>query len=853
MGPKTVNEMMNRKILNPSRLRGTYRRNWLRVAVVRVIVFAVVVIIAIIVDSNSSSFKRRRLNAQEGGQGAIEVLPQQRARILRGGIAVNVLDETLQSTEPELRATLKTDPDLEASLETAERFKSDGNYRVATQLWQAVLQRSGDALYSSDNITYFSLVEQVERVLAALPADGLAAYRVIADAEAKEILAEAQDPLDVTALNQVVRLYFISSLGDDAAFQLGCIYLDRFDFTGARRMFEKIDKQYPDSSLPREQVLLRIALCQSYLGQTDAARQSLAAAAEIGGDSSQLELVRRSLGELSTEPNRSVIDQNWSMLLGNSRRCGVMPNLPADIMRSDLVAVWQYYFAPADAYTWNDAKGSLLVGTSAADETAERTLSSVEENMIKSWQDKNWRPAGNLLFNDGRVYFKSAADLSVWNLDKVGAMIKSNPAQPAVHDAIAWRSVWRNVFEVDEATQMMQTIRRSWGGYGNRNLESNQSVIPESVAEIQLFGDEIQQQMSICQGVLYSLEGKSFDERNRDRSPKPTPQWNTSFRRTRVNYLTAYDAETGVVQWTLPQSTEDSTVVDPTTNEETVDPLFLESGGFMSAPIEFGNLILVPVNHGGAISIYALDPQNKGQTVWKSFLCDEPESGAESWSAIQLTIDGSDLFVNSGMGVVFVLDPTTGLVRFAKRYERVGASDEFRRRSGWTVNRLNFSGWSNDLIIPYGRQMICFSSDTDTITACDRNNGELVWRSEMSPIGHKVDYVLGIYNDVLYAAGRETIVAYDLKGEGRMIWGAEQMFDGKQSQGRGLLTANGLYLPVENSIYHFSLPSDEEAGKLLSKVEVKLGTSAPVGNLFSDGNRLWVHGGNRLYALSPEQ
>ena len=155
-----------------------------------------------------------------------------------------------RSVDPESGAVLKTDPDLEASLETAERFKNDGNYRVATQLWQAVLQRSGDALYSSDGIVYFSLVRQVEQILSELPPEGLAAYRVIADAEAKEIMAQARGPNDVTALNQVVRQYFISSLGDEAAFQLGSIYLDRFDFIGARRMFEKIVKQYPDPSVP---------------------------------------------------------------------------------------------------------------------------------------------------------------------------------------------------------------------------------------------------------------------------------------------------------------------------------------------------------------------------------------------------------------------------------------------------------------------------------------------------------------------------------------------------------------------------------------------------------------------------
>ncbi len=766
------------------------------------------------------------------------------------GFDLAVMESDPQRVDPELGAVLKTDPDLEASLATAERFRNDNNYRVATQLWQAVLQRSGDALYSRDGLTYFSLVRQVERILAGLPPEGLSAYRVIADAEAKEILAESEDPNDVTALNKVVRQYFISSVGDDAAFRLGCIYLDRFDFIGARRMFEKIVKQYPDPSVEMDQVLLRIAMCQSYLGEIGLAKQSLDAAARVRGESSQVAQVRKTLGELSSEKSTSIVNANWEMQLGNARRYGVMPAPPSSLMDTDLVAGWQYFFDPRDSYSSVDAEGSLLVGEGAYGSDAKETKSGTDDRLIKSWQEKSWRPAGYLLLENGKVYFKSAADLVAWDAEKVVEMMADPPTEPKIKQVVAWRSVWRNAFEIDAATQMIQTIRRSWGGYGNRGGSPNTSANPDSVAEVQLFGDAIYQQMSIYGGRLYSLEGKRFDEKNRSKARRVSPQWNTSFRRTRTNFLTAYDAATGDVLWTLPRqsaSTEDEAAIP-----EGEEAAWLEGGGFMSAPIGFGDLILVPVNSGGSISIYALDPAEQGKTVWKSFLCDEPESGAEAWSAISLSIEGSDLFVNTGMGVVFVLDPATGLVRFAKRYERVGTPDEFRRRSGWTINRLNFHGWSNDIVIPYGRQMICFSSDTETIEAIDRNTGEMIWRSDMSPIGYKVDYLLGVYEDKLYAAGRETIVAYDLKGEGRMIWGADQLFDGKQSLGRGMLTPKGIYMPVEDSIYHFSLPGVKGRSNLIARVQVDVGTGAPVGNLFSDGNLVWVHGANRLYALAPK-
>jgi hypothetical protein len=145
--------------------------------------------------------------------------------------------------------------------------------------------------------------------------------------------------------------------------------------------------------------------------------------------------------------------------------------------------------------------------------------------------------------------------------------------------------------------------------------------------------------------------------------------------------------------------------------------------------------------------------------------------------------------------------------------------------------------------------MICFSSDTNVIEAFNRNTGELVWRSEMNPLGLKVNYLLGVYRDILYAAGPETLIAYDLKGEGRMVMGGEPLFGEERSYGRGMLTPDGIFIPVGNKILQFALARDNDRPKLMAESSVDLGTGAPLGNLYSDGEKIWVHGANRLYVL----
>jgi len=729
----------------------------------------------------------------------------------------------------EMGAALKTNPDLEAHLEKADRYRSDGKYRTATKLWQAVLEQSGDSLYTLDNKTYFSLVEEVEKTLSQLPAEGLSAYRITADAEAKEILNNAK-PGDTTALSTVIRQYFISSLGDDAAFELGSIYLDRFDFNGALRLFEKIATVYPDPSVKIEQVYLRIAVCHSYLGNTADAEAALKKSRSVASSEvANLESVQASLGQLSVATKKSNGLDVWNTRLGNAARDGVMPSPPQELMEQDLVAVWQYYTEPKDTrYDRLDHVGFARAGKDAFSHKAAKTVSNLEKQLIASWTKKDWRPVGQILFDEDQIFFRSPADI----IDAV----------------VNWRSLWRNSFQIDETTRMKETMKRSWGGHGRRGRRGKSSPYPVSMSEVQYFGDNIASQMSIHEDYLYTIEGPSYDERNRHSPPRVNVQWNSTFRRTRSNFLTAYDRETGRIRWRLPA--EESPQSD---NKET-DKDLLAGGGFMSAPIGYGDTIIVPVNSGGTISVFALDPHNGGKIVWKAFLCDEPETSAQPWAAIQMAISGSDLFINCGMGAVFVLNPATGMVRFAKRYERSGKRDQLVRRHGWNSKRMSFNGWSNDEIISYGSQMIYFSSDKEIMTAMDRSTGEIIWECEYNPVGSKVDYIIGIYNDILYAGGYETIIAYDLKGQGRMLWGATRIFGDKKSHGRAMLTPAGIFVPVDSAIVQYPLTVEKSGQKIepIATVEVNLGIESPLGNLYSDGRRIYVQGANRLYVLGPK-
>ena len=167
-------------------------------------------------------------------------------------------------------ASLKTDPELDQFLKRADLFAEDGRYDLASVLWQRVLDESSGTVMTRDDWTqqtsrrkykrYRSVIGEIEQTIANLPPAGLRTYRVTADGEAQALLSGAETKDLEEALTQVTTRYFLSSHGDDAAYRLACLRMDRFDFVGASRLLAKVLNQSPDSNIPREDLLLRMAV-----------------------------------------------------------------------------------------------------------------------------------------------------------------------------------------------------------------------------------------------------------------------------------------------------------------------------------------------------------------------------------------------------------------------------------------------------------------------------------------------------------------------------------------------------------------------------------------------------------------
>jgi outer membrane protein assembly factor BamB len=431
------------------------------------------------------------------------------------------------------------------------------------------------------------------------------------------------------------------------------------------------------------------------------------------------------------------------------------------------------------------------------------------EELIASWRNGGWRPTGRLLFDNGKVYLKTPDRLVCYST-------AAHSNQPV------WQSAWENRYELDGMSQMLAMMAINYG------IPQQAGTRPKSPPEVMLFGDRVHQSLAIDGGVIYTLEGKRVGVESRPPPAGVRPfQHGVTPRRSRGNWLTAYQASGGKALWTRAASDDDK--------EGSSDI------GFLSAPVPCGSLLLAPVTDGGTVWLLGLD-RATGKTVWRSYLCDEPQGGASPWSEVTIAVEGREAYLTCGCGVVFAVDAVGGTVRWAVRYQRDGRPNQTMRNYGIAQTTLDLNGWEDDVVIPHGQYLVVMSSDSDQLTALDRRTGQFAWNSpRTSPFSSVASYCLGVQGRGLFVAGKNIVRRYDIPS-GRLVW--EKEID--DSFGRGCVTEDAVYVPVKDSI----LKLDPANKRELAQVGVALTSDEPVGNLFSDGEKLWAVGAGRVYAMT---
>jgi len=690
-------------------------------------------------------------------------------------------------------AHLETDFESDRFLRRARGFlESDPpQYRNAVLVLQHVIETSANVLTTLDGRVYRPVREMAERQIVAMGPAGLEAYRTEVDGQVKALLGSAGENRDEEALRTVEGRYFLSTWGDEAVFALGCLYLDRHQYARARRLFGRLLRTYPDLTVPREQVLLRLAVACRRSDDPEGARTAWQELERLGTKRLSPEALAAVRREMQAPPPRAAAP---------AARCsydvGTMPELAEDRIQtpSDLwVPVWQQ---PLTLLPPKVPGRYFGVNTEAsAPQQAEEAL---RKQVQTRWEQSTWVPSGSVLVDGKDLFLKSNATLVCLDAE-TGKVRWETPLPPEPEEK-------RIGFSFSTHPTFMD--------------------MPRTPVEVLVFGDRIGKAVSAIGNRVYHIEDHLYDQWtarhqhvvirivNGKRVPTESEQ------QPRGSRLAAYDRKTGKAVWRLGRTPDEA------------DPFY--GVRFLAPPVACGGRVLVPLVKEGEVSLAAVRPAD-GRVLWRTFLCSRSTSRQTTWDEVGLCTVGTEVYVASGEGVVFALDGIDGTIHWAARYERTLLENAPGRIGGTPT-----AGWRGNHVRLDGGRLVVLPADAKAVLVFDPRSGALLLRHETGELEHCLD----VDDGRLWAAGPNVVRCLDL-GDGRQVW--EVAFDDEgRPRGRGFVTREAVYVPVETAL----LRLDRHTGRRLARLAVLTPDEAPLGNVASDGKHLFVLGPGRIYGLA---
>ncbi|MEX0715346.1 MAG: PQQ-binding-like beta-propeller repeat protein [Planctomycetaceae bacterium] len=721
-------------------------------------------------------------------------------------------------------ARLNVDFERERLMARAERYAAAGQIEPALLRWQQMLDEprtrihsGGVALHEASVVRtsvgqsvygrYFALGHEIERLIARSSPAVLDAYQEMSDPAARAVLNDQRRDRR-EALGRIVHSYFLSSFGDDAAYELAAVRFDRGEMPAAARLLTRILEDHPRPDVPREKVLFRLALVEARMGHVATARKRMEELSRLPVAEVSPELRRLARREIETAAERAARSVAFPSgpAPASSQVSVPLPAPPSRLFEVPLTEEWVAPRAPRSGGVISRVETRVVstvranaLGIRQAVQSQTDTTDPTPDETAASWRRHGWTPAAALLIDGGRAYLAGDVDL-------------------ICIDLATGRPLWRSDREYHyEATLLAQQFSQQASGDGLR---------PQSTGEARLFGDRVHQAMSLGAGGIHVLEGLLADKGTRPGDIDGAAPISIS-QRVRHNWLTRYDARTGKLKWTR-QAADEEIAKDDTS--------------FLAAPAAAGGRLFVPVSDRGAVWLHALDAE-RGETLWRTFLCDEPLGSASPWSPVAVVCAGSDVYVCPGTGVVFALDAASGDVHWAVRYQRSGRFDQRPTHRGIVADQVReFEGWNEDALIPHEGRLIVLASDYDRLFALDRRSGDLMWESPRAgrPDDPQPAWCLGLLDGGLYVAGPGVVRRYEAAG-GRLVWQRSV----ERATGRGFVSPGGVYLPLDETIVRL----DAETGEPTHRTRFVSPSPEPLGNLYSDGERLLVAGPRRLCSL----
>lgn len=603
--------------------------------------------------------------------------------------------------------------EVKEALEDFERFQRRGAWERALKALYTIPEDQAPRFVDGEDGFIISVARKRRDVLAELPPEGRAAYRLFYDAEARKLFDEAEGAAEQAKLERVFSAYFTTSVGDDAADRLGDLYFERGRFDRAADCWLAALRDHPDTNLSPAALATKAALAlhrASRVSEFDQLREDLEGryrneTVTLGGRTAPpAELLQSLLGAESSDPNsrRQAANDDAPLKLDSSTE----PDWVVPIAETVEAGM-----TTAELDQWRAGPLSDIVPSATVDE------SRLYLNYL-----------GHILAVDlktGKLLWRSASFHNLETQVNQPAARFSDPAQFAIlaRGEFLW-CVTRDPKDANYNASFQLVCRRADGGEVVWTSTDLPELAPFGPSGTPLLGDDLlfvaaeSQQNQPLPGqwilairphdgkLMWKTEVGSFRQNRQQyyyygaRQTTPRPRLlldaGTLYVDTQIGVLARLDADSGTLEWGFGYQTEPTQGNRYVVYNRVSEPA-TEGGG----PIPLGDDALL-VKGAQSSRLYAVDP-NRMKLQWEraigksarplgaldgAIILGGDELGSLdvqtrnlSWAARLPGGSGSGAVLVRPDGVrqltprgVFEVDPTTGDIRTIFRGADLGAA-----------------------------------------------------------------------------------------------------------------------------------------------------------------------------------
>ncbi len=701
-------------------------------------------------------------------------------------------DEWDDSESQFARLTPEHDRDAAAWLKRAAVAAERGDWKLAADTLERVITQHGDSTIAVGEGRYRSAIHLAQEQIAGWPPEGLAAYRVLYDSEAKLLLDRGRDESDLNALRVVARRYSNTTHGPEAIDLLAGRLVDRYQASEAIDLLERLEA-LADQRVPRWRVLQKLAIAYALANQRQRAVETLEEMRALEG--ARLDALPADWEERIVALQRFFEDLKFK---------------PRRSQPSSGFAVWPHRMGPSDAQGRFGAIEPILdeeFVASAPLPGAERLDRRLALNVMRSTA----RPPVWQAVTDGERVFVTC------------------PSGLVARDLATLELLWQAFPKFKRQASQRPPIMFRIVGPGFEDPPPDDVRLDEDT--VRALFREHRGEISTAFGLVFLIEqdGTPGEQLPTREGILPANDHISDEDLAASNTLRAYEAETGRLVWRKGRS---GPADDP-----------LRFARFYAAPIAVNDSLVAPYLQGDDFHLAVLHPDG---TLANKVLIGSGQPGLFPMNGtLQPTVSDGTLYVPTGAGCLAALNQYDYAMRWLAPYNRSRATrphSQLRRRAFHQPNVIaQADEWLSSPPVVAGGAVMIGPHDGDELLAFETTDGARRWSFPRNYENLDLRYVIGADESLVLAAGRG-IVAVDIE-RGEAVWKTASL----GLAGRSALCGDVVLAPTHTGLLRLDLAT----GKVLAEAE---SSGAPWGNLFAfEGSLLSIGLNDILKFTDPDQ